>query len=527
LADMEVFSRVVESDDDAAIMSMVDALSGFPLVKTEEASESAPKMQKPMRTFFLCLAAIVALVVVSTLSAFAGMKFESDPVVPGDFETFLAPNHRREQLVSLILEWGLTSRSRLEDGSSPAASALNWLVEVDTSTDREDVRTRFALATLYYGTQSASAGFSWSRSNHWLSKYPVCLWYGVYCHEEEITVGRVRGLNLSSNGLIHTLPDEIGMLDLDIYSLDLSHNALSGSMPESISRLRNLKDLYLGPNLFSATLPSSFGQLVNLVHLFVNDCLLTGRIPYELTNFTNLQALGLHENTLSGKIPRDLHLMTALAVLYLDDNALTGSIPASIPQSLIDLRLRQNQLSGTIPRIGDLEILQTLYIDSNRLTGSIPAELGGLRLLHEFHAYQNDLTGSPIPSSFGNLGFLRILYVDGNRLEGTLCSELGLMHRLESLFIHENHIEGKLPVSMAMLTRLEYFIAHSNSITGAIPSELGALTSLKKLELHGNDFEGEVPMEICDLTTSLLQDFTTDCAADDVGFVCECCSFCY
>jgi hypothetical protein len=203
MANMDIFSRAVEHDDEDAVLSMVDALSGFPLAKQDE----QPKVKsatKPPRFYVLCFVVIVVLAVVSILSAWAGMIFEKNSIVPGEVDPFVAKssNARFQKLFSLVLDWGLTPRSKLEDESSPSRKALNWLVEVDTGTENaEDIRTRYALASLYFGTQNASDGFVWAKSIHWLSEFPVCLWYGVYCHEDEwITVGRVGALNLSSNG---------------------------------------------------------------------------------------------------------------------------------------------------------------------------------------------------------------------------------------------------------------------------------------------------------------------------------------
>jgi hypothetical protein len=122
----------------------------------------------------------------------------------------------------------------------------------------------------------------------------ICFWYGITCVDEDPEVGLVNGLNLSSNGLSNTLSNEIGLLGLDIRSLDLSNNAIGGLLPETLSKLKNLEVLSLGPNLFTSTLPSSISQLNHLTSFYVNDCFLTGSIPTEMTNLTNLLALGLH-----------------------------------------------------------------------------------------------------------------------------------------------------------------------------------------------------------------------------------------
>lgn len=46
MANMDIFSKVIEHNDEAAILSMVDALSGFPLAKKEEVQQVAKQGKK-------------------------------------------------------------------------------------------------------------------------------------------------------------------------------------------------------------------------------------------------------------------------------------------------------------------------------------------------------------------------------------------------------------------------------------------------------------------------------------------------
>jgi hypothetical protein len=202
LANMDIFSKVIEHDDDVAVSSMVDAIAGFPLAKSDGQQNNTTRKVAPF--FFLCFAGLVVLAVVGILSAWGGMKYEDKSTTQGETGSAasLDSNVRFQRFFSIVLDWGLTTRIQLEDNFSPPRKALNWLVEVDAqTTNPEDIRTRYALATLYFGTQNSSAGYVWTWSTYWLSEYPVCLWYGVYCHQGGwISVGRVGALNLSSNG---------------------------------------------------------------------------------------------------------------------------------------------------------------------------------------------------------------------------------------------------------------------------------------------------------------------------------------
>ena len=72
------------------------------------------------------------------------------------------------------------------------------------------------------------------------------------------------------------------------------------------------------------------GSLVNLRSLSLGDNQLTGGIPAELGNLANLERLRLFNNQLTGEIPDELGRLTNLTVLHLSGNQLTGCVPASL-----------------------------------------------------------------------------------------------------------------------------------------------------------------------------------------------------
>lgn len=152
---------------------------------------------------------------------------------------------RYNQLYDAIIEWGLTSQVTLNDSNTPQARALEWLTSVDVNTDNFEVaRTRYALTVLYFSTneidEASGATSRWKSQLHWRSSFPVCLWHGVECFEEDNTLGHVRALNLSSNGLAGTIPQEIGLLFSDLQVLDLGNNDITGSIPPTIEHLESL-----------------------------------------------------------------------------------------------------------------------------------------------------------------------------------------------------------------------------------------------------------------------------------------------
>lgn len=209
-------------------------------------------------------------------------------------------------LFSQILDWEITPRDVLENVTTAPARALHWLSYEDTMVLKEfgtgisveTIRTRFALASLYFSTQSttfvndAFSRSSWVDKTLWLTGYSVCQWFGVECMEDEFgqsSLGRVKSLNLSSNGLEGQIPDELGLFQLDIRALDLSGNAIGGTIPETISALKNLNDLYLGPNRLRSSIPEVLYQLSHLTHLYLNDCTLSGTISTSIGNLKSIR----------------------------------------------------------------------------------------------------------------------------------------------------------------------------------------------------------------------------------------------
>lgn len=190
----------------------------------------------------LCFIPVIAIAAGFTF----GKKVGEGDGHPYNNDLEIKEDNRYFDLFNVILDWEVTPRSSLEDDTSPQFRALQWLAYDDTGTRNiEAVRTRYALATLYYSTHNvATEGGtlrSWHDETHWLSSYPVCLWHGVECHDEDNTLERVKSLNLTANGMGGTFPDELSMLELDIHFLDISDNGLEGTIPESITKMRNLR----------------------------------------------------------------------------------------------------------------------------------------------------------------------------------------------------------------------------------------------------------------------------------------------
>ena len=252
-------------------LSVVDALAGLPLAQPPPGEGYAE--DRPRRRFEWCrnnkyaiLGTAVAIIFI--LAAFVvgfdtGEEEEAQKLQDTDKQEVDRSPFREDKsleryndLFSQILDWNLTPRAVLEDVASAQGRALNWLAYEDILTVNshlagisvETIRTRYSLATLFFSTQKTSfvsdsiGTSSWLQKANWLSPFPVCQWYGVTClgNEAGIQLGLVSELNLTRNGLEGRVPNELGLLLLDIKLLDLSFNFITGPIPESIQMLENL-----------------------------------------------------------------------------------------------------------------------------------------------------------------------------------------------------------------------------------------------------------------------------------------------
>ncbi|KAG8643668.1 hypothetical protein MANES_11G059572v8 [Manihot esculenta] len=91
-------------------------------------------------------------------------------------------------------------------------------------------------------------------------------------------INSMAGIDLSCNELSGSIPQEIGDLH-EIRSLNLSHNHIIGSIPVSFSNLRSLESLDLGNNNLSGEIPSELVALTFLETFNVSYNNLSGRVP--------------------------------------------------------------------------------------------------------------------------------------------------------------------------------------------------------------------------------------------------------
>ena len=346
------------------------------------------------------------------------------------------------------------------------------------------------------------------QSLNWDEDLPIDEWKGV-----ELADGRVVELRMSSEGIVGTIPSELGNL-ANLQGLSLWGNRLTGGIPKELGNLANLQGLSLWGNRLTGGIPKELGNLANLRSLWLSGNQLTGGIPEELGSLSNLQTLDLYGNQLTGVIPKELGNLANLRSLYLGGNQLTGVIPKELGNlsNLWLLFLYDNQLTGVIPKeLGNLANLQALYLSGNQLTGGIPEELGSLAVLRGLNLYGNQLTGV-IPKELGNLANLRALRLQGNQLTGVIPKELGNLSNLSLLFLYGNQLTGEIPKELGNLSNLQKLYLGGNLLTGCVPDGLR--------DVPGNDFD-QLGLPFCDEHPCVSGGAVVDATNDGLRSDCE------
>ncbi|KAG2669730.1 hypothetical protein I3843_14G045500 [Carya illinoinensis] len=147
---------------------------------------------------------------------------------------------------------------------------------------------------------------SWNFENN--TEGFICKFTGIDCwHPDE---NRVLNIRLSDMGLKGPFPRSIKNCS-SLTGLDLSSNELSGSIPQDINNI----------------LP-----FVTSLDLSSNN--LSGEIPVNLSNCTYLNTLKLDHNRLTGQIPLQFSLLSRIRQFSVANNLLTGQVPTFANSSI-------------------------------------------------------------------------------------------------------------------------------------------------------------------------------------------------
>lgn len=338
-----------------------------------------------------------------------------------------------------------------------------------------------ALVSLY----KALDGNNWdSRTDNWLNGR-VRSWRGVVV--ERINGSpRVVSLRLDGMMLNGELPSAIGKLSaLRVLGLSWNYD-LKGDICEELYDLKNLKVLDISFTGITGGLSESIGNLTLLDSLNIrkpfnyygsnpNRFDMTGPLPSSLSKAKNLRYLDLDNNKFSGELPQTWGELSALTELLISSNKLEGSIPTSYGgmKSLQIVFLNNNKLSGALPEtICEMTSLKELYLNKNNLSGAIPSDIGNITTLRDLDLGYNRLSGV-LPTSLTSIKRLGIVRVNDNELSGTIPSTLGSNGFMVMLGLENNNFTGSLPDIQDNPVETGVWsctvIAYGNRFTGEVP----------------------------------------------------------
>lgn len=334
---------------------------------------------------------------------------------------------------------------------------------------------RNALIELFKATD----GTNWRENINWCSDLPVSLWGGVGVN----SIGQVISLHLGYNNVSGTIPESISKLT-KLENLYIYENNISG-LPLSLGSLSELKNLDIGGNPIDK-IPESIGDLTNLNVLRAYGCLLT-IIPNSIGNLTELKHLMLKNNQIS-VLPESLGDLKNLISLELSYNKLL-TLPESIGNldKLETLGLGDNKLSELPESLGKLYNLKSLYAFCNNLL-HLPSSLNNNTSLEELIMFHNKI--SYLPDNLRNLKKLEIIDLSNNCIN-ELPNDIGNLSNIKELYLEVNKIK-ELPESILSLNSLVVLQLGGNEIS-SLPKNYVDMSNLKEFYLNHNHIEGQLP----------------------------------
>ncbi|KAF2292182.1 hypothetical protein GH714_015008 [Hevea brasiliensis] len=301
-------------------------------------------------------------------------------------------------------------------------------------------------------------------------------------------------------------------------SLILYETNFVGELPSSIGNLAYLEDLEFYSCNFTGQLPSSLGQIPSqtdahskVVKLELSSNKLQGSIPRTLSNLKNLQTLSFHSNNLSGVVDVNIFFqLKKLRTLMLSYNnlwLLTESNTNATIHNFTYLGLASCNLSEFPHFLQNQHELQFLDLSSNNIQGPIPSWLwnmsrNSLQYMNLSHNFLKGFDGGPV---FLQWAHLIVLDIQSNMLQGSLLSvptrstnyfdgSISPAWRskcnLRFINLSRNRLQGQLPRSLANCSMLEFIDFGENQLNDSFPSWLGNLPKLKVLILRSNGFYG-------------------------------------
>ncbi|CAL0333295.1 unnamed protein product [Lupinus luteus] len=335
----------------------------------------------------------------------------------------------------------------------------------------------------------------------------------------------LRSLVMDNTNLIEELSTlfhhlSFGCLRYSLEELDLSHNYLSGTIPDCWSNFTSLAYIDLSNNNLCGQIPSTLGSAIELQALILRKNSLIGNLPSSLRSCTKLVMLDVGENKLSGVIPFWIgSTLQHLQMLSLRRNHFSEKLPLSLCylSNIYFLDLSSNNLNGQIPKCFKNFSAMTGNGFSSFNTHYFSLQ-GTSQMLHDFKSYSYGydlialLMWKGVENIFKNDEFLlKGIDLSSNQLTNEIPSEIEDLVGLVSLNLSRNNLSGKIPQNIGRLTSLDFLDLSRNHLSGSIPSSLTQIDRLGMLDLSHNHLSGKIP------TGTQLQSFNASSYEDNLN----------
>ncbi|CAG7904262.1 unnamed protein product [Brassica rapa] len=207
----------------------------------------------------------------------------------------------------------------------------------------------------------------------------------------------LKSLAVSSNNFSGSIPAEIGSCT-KLQQIYIDSSGLSGEIPLSFANLVELQVVWMMDLEVTGRIPDFIGNWTKLVSLRILGTGLSGPIPSSFSNLASLTELRLGDISNGSSSLEFIKTMKSLSILVLRNSNLEGAIPSNIGEysSLLQVDLSFNKLHGPIPTsLFNLSRLSHLFLGNNKLIGSLPTRKS--QSLKNIDVSYNNLSGS-LPS---------------------------------------------------------------------------------------------------------------------------------
>ncbi|KAL1822426.1 hypothetical protein ACET3Z_009204 [Daucus carota] len=188
----------------------------------------------------------------------------------------------------------------------------------------------------------ASLGDSVAALSSWDPAKPPCpggSWAGVLCQDASVW-----GLKLQNMGLKGKFDMEI-LKDLPLLrTISIMQNEFEGAFP-NVRAISALKSIYFADNKFSGEIKAdAFDKMTGLKKIDISHNQLTGSIPESLTTLPLLTELKLQQNSFTGQIPN--FQQDRLTTFNVSANQLDGPIPDKLTKLDATAFMGNDELCG-------------------------------------------------------------------------------------------------------------------------------------------------------------------------------------